>query len=578
MSYAAYGFDAKKQSRDDDGPAGQFWCLWCTNNTVTGFSMCFSNWCICNECVRNISANGRDFERKENTQCFKCKATNVSGYRQHSSLTGADIEICEQCISWAYSVLKYNHLQTFDKTITMEGTTAIFSEEALDVLKHCTVDKNTVHLPKAKISAEAYTEVKEHLGKLGGTFTSKKTVEFTDVPENLLNTDYPVVEAPAPAPPKPERTKSRKRTADMHAIIMNNDALLTALKKCREVIDKKPALASIANVLLRVNNDSMQLICTDLEVTLITTLTCENEDKAKFEVLLPFDLFFDVVRLNHHNLLEMETDTVKASFKGLNDKFEVNALEEVAEFPTIPEFPDSAEYKINSDFIHSINAALTTVSKDTLRPSMTKVCVEFRDGYMHVVSTNANVLFRKSTEVGILGHTELLIGEKVARALNGFTETMITWNENHVAFKCGDLTVIATRQAEKYPDYRNVIPEHNTNLVLNRMEFISALERVLITTDRTRMAKLYLKSHIGQIRLEAVDLDRSRRTYVDLPADYVGNCESIAFDASYMITLLKQVNYEDIHLAIEVPEKAMLLRNNTDDGYLGLIMPLLTGV
>lgn len=111
-NYASYGLDTVKRSHDE-GVLGSFYCCWCMDTGVKkGFSMCFSNWCICPSCVAKANADGERnvMDVWDSEECYKCGKKEVLCYL--SPAKGMKIGICVECLRWASDVLfKSNELQ-----------------------------------------------------------------------------------------------------------------------------------------------------------------------------------------------------------------------------------------------------------------------------------------------------------------------------------------------------------------------------------------------------------------------------------------------------------------------------------
>jgi RNA polymerase-binding transcription factor DksA len=131
MGYSEYGLDEVKKSHDEGKP-GNKWCLWCNDNKAsTGFSLCFSNWIICKNCVEHVFDVENKYRWEDNVECYKCRAKGVFGYRHHPDNAGMEIHICESCIKWADEVLNNKNFE-----MTTQALPFSYSEEELIEFKN----------------------------------------------------------------------------------------------------------------------------------------------------------------------------------------------------------------------------------------------------------------------------------------------------------------------------------------------------------------------------------------------------------------------------------------------------------
>lgn len=360
----------------------------------------------------------------------------------------------------------------------------------------------------------------------------------------------------------------------MKKFIIAADTLKKALSKLGQAVASKPTLPILGNILVKVNKDEVILITTDLELTILYTCTCESQ--GSFEMLIPFDFLNRIMGMSKNQPMSIELKGKMATITGEYDEYEIGSLDKVADFPDLPTIPKKNFISINGAFVTVLGRSMMTVSKEELRPAMQKTCLDITDKGMTMVSTDAYTLFTHAFEVTSTAPDQLLISPKIAKALEGFSTTEIHWHTKHIAFKTEGIVVIATRHEDKYPDYKVVIPSYDGNLLLDRQHLIDALRRCCLSTNTTRETKIILKKSGGTIHFEAVDIDLNRKIQADISGVYEGEVESISVNARKLLTLMEQVDYEKVHLAIHSPGKPVLIRSENDKDYLGLIIPLFT--
>jgi PRTRC genetic system protein E len=162
--FASYGLDTVKKTHDE-GQAGSSFCPWCNNNNVEkGFSMCFSNWCICPSCVWVARSDEKRKNKKfwQTMDCWKCKKEVLC----FVSPTAIPLGICVECLQWAHDVLS--------KSSQPQNQTMPTLEESL--LK-CKVEGCVVYLPPmSEGPLENYQEVRKALLNAGAKYKSNTFV------------------------------------------------------------------------------------------------------------------------------------------------------------------------------------------------------------------------------------------------------------------------------------------------------------------------------------------------------------------------------------------------------------------
>lgn len=359
----------------------------------------------------------------------------------------------------------------------------------------------------------------------------------------------------------------------MKKFIISSKVLAAALKKLSQAVSKKATLPVLEDLYCKVKRTEIELITSDLELTIIVTCPCEASHE--FETLIPFEFISKVVALATDQPLTIEMNGNKGRIIGENDIYELGSLDKVKEYPNLPQPPQQKFISMNGNFIDWLGKAKATCSKDDSRPALQHICLDIKTDHLIMASTDAHLIFNHKFLVESKNEEQLLVSPKIAKALDGFDATEIYWNKQHIAFKSGNVIVIATRHEYKFPDYKVVFHDEQPNLVLDRRGIINALDRACLNTNSTKHTVIYLKKEPGTVHFESDDLDLNRKITIDIPGSYKGEVERTAVNAEKLLSLMNQVDYNEVHLSIIAPTKAIQITSESDPDYKSLIMPLI---
>ena len=355
----------------------------------------------------------------------------------------------------------------------------------------------------------------------------------------------------------------------MKNFIIDNDLLKRVLKKTGLAVAKKPTLPVLGNLLCKVRPNEVTFLATDLELTIF--YTCECKSNEEFDVLLPFDFLSRIISLHSGVPMAIEVKGNNAFVKGPNDIYEINKLAKVKDFPALPDVPSENLIDIDSQAISWLGRAVDTVGDDSVKPALKKVCFDITPSRMTIASTDAQMLFTHKQEIATSFTGKLLISPKIAKAVEGFSSAVLSWNEKNIAFKGGNMVVLATKYDEKYPNYSVIIPDFKVTLSVNRNLFIAALQKSCITSNETKQTTIFLRRSNDKIVLESED-DQAKITS-EVPGEYTGTVEKITLNAKKLLVLLGQVEYENLYLHIESDSKPAVITAEVDKDYLSLIVP-----
>jgi DNA polymerase-3 subunit beta len=356
----------------------------------------------------------------------------------------------------------------------------------------------------------------------------------------------------------------------MKKFVINQEHLKPALKKLSQAVSAKPVIPACSNLLCRVNGNEVELVTTDIELTILYKCPCEST--GSFELLLPFDFLKKVVSLTGHMPIKIEYfDANKATITAGDDVYALNSLEIVDQFPKIPNIPKKNCVKLNQETMRRVISSMEACGHEETRPAMMYSCLDIEEGKITIVGTDAHMLYRYTVPCDAdIPKDQVLVSQKLATALDGAGDTELFWQKKHAAFKAEGLTVIITRQEHKYPDYRVVIPNHEANLAINRNELITSLEKAVLANSYCCTMDLMPES----VKVQATDNDYEREVESVVAAEYTGNTAAVSLNPKRLITLLTQVEYDKVSLHVDTPRRAVLITSEEDANYLGMILPL----
>lgn len=360
----------------------------------------------------------------------------------------------------------------------------------------------------------------------------------------------------------------------MQKFIISSKVLKSALDKLGQAVNSKSVVPALSNILCKAGAGEVVFSTSDLELSIQYRCECEVVGDP-FDMLIPFSFIRQVVGLSKHAPIEVVLVDGKAKITGsAGDIYELNALTPVSDFPNIPALPKKNSIVMDDTTISWLHRALLTVSDDDVRPAMTKVCLDITGDSMTMASTDAQSMFTHSFPIPSKATDQLLISHKIAKALEGFESAEVYWNSKHIGFHSEYITVIATRQEDKYPNYRAVIPDYTANLTLDRKDLVDALQRCCLSSSANKFTCVFLKEQEEVIRFVSDDPDYSRKIQVDIAGTYAGPVEKFGINAQKLLTIMRQVDYDQVNLHIHNPTKAILISSESDAGYLGLMMPI----
>ena len=262
---------------------------------------------------------------------------------------------------------------------------------------------------------------------------------------------------------------------------VNLNEFQEAVNKTLPAIPPKSTLPVLEHLKFELNDNLLEIISTDQEITIKTQLNVENSTPGK--ILVPGRKLNDILKAlgktekitfnsNTENFeIDLITDFGAYKMKGLNN-------DEYIELPEL--FESNVDISDSSvvdnallpkdDVIRLADKTAFAVSSDDFRPAMTGVLFQFRGQFINAVSTDSYRLVKStynSEEINLPNELDIIIPSRTMDILKKADDevhfSFIKNNDKvtHIKFKVGSTIYISRIIDEKFPPYESVIPQSN---------------------------------------------------------------------------------------------------------------------
>ncbi|MCR9250550.1 MAG: DNA polymerase III subunit beta [bacterium] len=366
--------------------------------------------------------------------------------------------------------------------------------------------------------------------------------------------------------------------------IVSSSYLLKQLSGINGVITTNPVVPILENFLFEINDGQLTVTASDLQTSMITELEVEAKDNGS--IAIPAKILLETLR----NLPEqpvtfsIDEETYSIEISSDNGRYKL-AGENATDFPKVPSVSDGFSVNISSHVLaHAISNTIFATSNDELRPAMTGVYTKLDATNTTFVATDGHRLVRYR-RVDIVGDTDnsMIIPRKALMLLKATlpsenTNVNIEFNISNAYFSFNNIKMICRLIDERFPDYENVIPLDNTNVMtIDRGEFLSSLKRIAIYANKTTH-QVRLKISGSELQISAEDLDFSNEANERLSCEHDGEDLEIGFNAKFLVEMLGNIESDKIAFQLSAPNKAGLIvpvEKDENEDILMLVMPVM---
>jgi len=366
--------------------------------------------------------------------------------------------------------------------------------------------------------------------------------------------------------------------------IVSSSYLLKQLSAINGVITTNPVVPILENFLFEINEGNLTVTASDLQTSMITELQVEAKEDGS--IAIPAKILLETLR----NLPEqpvtfsIDSNTYSIEINSDNGRYKL-AGENATDFPKIPTVSDGYSVNMSSDILgRAINNTIFATSNDELRPAMTGVFVKLDETNTTFVATDSHRLIRyRRVDIAADMSHSMIIPRKALTLLKAtlpaeLTNVNMEFNASNAFFNFNQVKMICRLIDERFPDYENVIPLDNNNLVIiKKDELLSSLKRIAIYANKTTH-QVRLKITGSELMVSAEDLDFSNEANERLACEHDGEDLEIGFNAKFLVEMLSNIDSDEITLKLSAPNRAGTITPNERDeeeDILMLVMPVM---
>ncbi len=355
-----------------------------------------------------------------------------------------------------------------------------------------------------------------------------------------------------------------------------------AFNRVAPAVPTKTTLPILSNVLLRLEGNTLTLVATDLEISVLTEVTVQGAEDGN--LCVPAKKIGDITReLDGLDLTFVKDDSLNLSIEAGKGKYLVPGIS-AQEFPVLPEFEGATELDLNVGKLDSlIQRTIFAVSRDELRPALTGVFMQIRNSEMRAVSTDGHRLVKVVDKTFKFegDPRELIVPVKaldlIKRNLPDDGAVKCIIGETQLEVKLENTTIFSRLIEGKYPHYESVIPTNNdTTMSVSVQALAQAVKRVQIFANPIGRQVVF---HItpGLLEIRAEDIELGGRGNEAIQAQYDGEEKTIGYNSMYILELMKHVKTDDVRFELGGPKQAGIVKpmeQEEGEDFLMLIMPV----
>jgi DNA polymerase-3 subunit beta len=370
-------------------------------------------------------------------------------------------------------------------------------------------------------------------------------------------------------------------------LIISSSELLRGVMAVAKAIPAKSPLPILENFLFDLKGNTLEITASDAELTLKTNIEVESTAEEG-RIAVPAKHMMDLLK-------ELPDQPLTISTTG-ESSFLCSWAGGESTLPYFPaeDYPEIIGADANNavtlqfpaqSLVEGISSTIYATADDEIRPAMNGIFFDIDLNATTLVASDSHKLIcYTTTDVNASEKASFILHKKPAGILKSTIgkdiETVeISFDAKTAEFRFGNTTVICRLVVGKYPKYRDVIPQNNSNILrINRVQLLNTVRRVSVCSNKaSNHIKFDLKS--GSLMISAQDLGFSIAAHETMQCQYDGEDLAIGFKAPFIIEILSNMSCGELVIKFLDSKRAALIvpaeEEAESEKICGIIMPIM---
>ena len=369
-------------------------------------------------------------------------------------------------------------------------------------------------------------------------------------------------------------------------LIISSSELLKGVMAVAKAIPAKSPLPILENFLFDLKGNALEITASDSELTLKTQVPVESTAEEG-RIAVPAKHMMDLLKELPDQPLTINTandSSFVCSWASGESTLPYFPAEDYPEITGTDETATTIKFPAQS-LLEGIASTIYATADDEIRPAMNGIFFDIDLASTTLVASDSHKLICYTTaDVKAEEKASFILHKKPAAILKAIIgkdveEVEVAFDSKNATFCFGQTVVICRLVVGKYPKYRDVIPQNNSNILkINRVQLLNTVRRVSVCANKaSNHIKFDLQS--GNLDISAQDLGFSIAAYEKVMCQYDGEPLTIGFKSPYIIEILSNMNCGEIVMKFLDSKRAALIlpaeEEEDSEKICGIIMPIM---
>lgn len=363
-------------------------------------------------------------------------------------------------------------------------------------------------------------------------------------------------------------------------IFVEKSSFADELKLFQGIFEKKSLMDILQNIKITAyDNDTVELVATDLEIGLSSSIQADVREPGTFTV--DGKDLYDLISKMPEGLVEISENNdlqINVNNEAKTSKYKLLGLQS-SDYPKLPEAEFSSSVNILMKKLASmINKSYYIISPE-MKFNLGGALMSITSEKLEMAATDGHrlaYLFYDS-EIDTTEPIEFIISRKTLLELLKICddgELEFSFDKNNLFFRHKHRILSSRIIDQKFPNYKAVIPEKiSFKTTVKTEELMQVLRRIMVF--KTRNNGVIFNFAGNKLIMERTTPEKGE-AHDELEIDYSGNPINVAFNGNFVLDFLTHIESEEVEISMNDAESSFIFKplGELDTSFIYVVMPL----
>jgi DNA polymerase-3 subunit beta len=354
--------------------------------------------------------------------------------------------------------------------------------------------------------------------------------------------------------------------------------LTSAMSTVQRAMPSKSPMPALEGVLLEAKDNAIRLTCSDLALSIACTVPAMVEQEGA--LVLPGRMFSELIRKMPQETVSITTEELKVTIICGQAKYNLQGMD-AREYPEMPPMTGARPLELKQSALKNmIQRTAFAVAMDETKPILTGELLEIESDQVTLVALDGyrlalckEPLLQSTTPVNFV-----VPGRSLSEIAKLFEDSdapaSIYIGDTQAMVEMGQTKIITRLLEGEYINYRQILPgDHQTRVRIQTQAFLESVERASLMARDSRNHNL-IRLQMDEETMVITANGEMGNAVEKLPIYLEGKPLSIAFNAKYLLDVLRVIKDEEILLDFISSLSPCVVKPLEGNQYLYLVLPV----